>query len=126
MTKTTLMLAIPLLVSTSWLLAQNQDSPTRSGQTGPAGETTVQGCLQELNGSYTLTSDSGMTYLLQGASSTLSKHVGHEVRITGSTSNAGSSRSETDPAAGTSEKPQETLTIASMKHISKTCSNTAK
>jgi Protein of unknown function (DUF5818) len=126
MTKTTLMLALPLLVSTSWLLAQNQDSQLRSGQNGTAGQTTVQGCLQESNGSYTLTSDSGMTYLLQGASSTLSKHVGHEVRITGSTSNAGSSRSESDPAAGTSAKPQETLTIENVKHISKTCSNTAK
>jgi Protein of unknown function (DUF5818) len=126
MTKTTLMLALALLASTSWLLAQNQDSPTRSGQNGTAGQTTIQGCLQESHGSYTLTSDSGMTYLLQGASSTLSKHVGHEVRITGSTSSAGSSRSETDPAAGTSEKPQETLTIENVKHISKTCSNTAK
>ena len=126
MKKMTFMLVLPLLVSTSLLFAQNQDSPTRSGTNGTAGQTTIQGCLQESNGSYTLTSDSGMTYLLQGASSTLSKHVGHEVRITGSTSNAGSSRSETDPAAGTSEKPQETLTIENVKHISKTCSNTTK
>jgi Protein of unknown function (DUF5818) len=126
MTKTILMLAIPLLVSTSWLLAQNQDSPTRSGQNGTAGQTTIQGCLQESNGRYTLTSDSGMTYLLQGAGSTLSKHVGHEVRITGATSSTGSSHSEADPAAGASEKTEETLTIESVKHISKTCSNTAK
>jgi hypothetical protein len=79
------------------------EGETRSGQNVTAGQTTVQGCWQESNGSYTLTSDSGMTYLLQGASSTLSKHVGH-VGITGSTSSAGSSRSETDSAAGASEK----------------------
>jgi Protein of unknown function (DUF5818) len=118
-----LMLALALLLSTAWLSAQNQTGPSQNGTTG---QTTIQGCLHESNGSYTLTSDSGMTYELQGASSTLSKHVGHEVRITGSTSSAGRYNSATNPTAGTAEKSQETLTVDNLKHISKTCSQVSK
>jgi hypothetical protein len=120
----TLMLALALLLSTAWLAAQNQYPQTRPSQPGTAGQTTIQGCLQESNGNYTLTSDSGMTYQLQGASSTLSKHVGHEVRVTGSASTAGSSSSESTGAS--SEKSQETLSVDSLKHISKTCSSKTK
>jgi Protein of unknown function (DUF5818) len=119
----TLMLALALLLSTAWLAAQNQYPQTNPGS-GTAGPTTIQGCLQESNGNYTLTSDSGMTYQLQGPSSTLSKHVGHEVRITGSASSAGSSSSETSGEA--SGKSQETLTVDNLKHISKTCSQKSK
>jgi hypothetical protein len=117
----TLMLALALLLSATWLTAQNQ---TGSSQSGTAGQTTIQGCLHESNGSYTLTSDSGMVYELHGTTSTLSKHVGHEVRVTGSTSSAGSS-SSASPAAGT-EKSQGTLTVDNLKHISKTCSHVSK
>jgi Protein of unknown function (DUF5818) len=122
----TFIIVLGLLLSTAWLPAQNQNPETGSSQTGTAGQTTIQGCLQESNGSYTLTSDSGMTYQLQGASSTLSKHVGHEVRITGSTSSAGSSSSATHPTGETSDKSQETLTVDNLKHISKTCSHKTK
>jgi Protein of unknown function (DUF5818) len=120
----TLMLALALLFSTAWLAAQNQYPQTNPSHSGTAGQTTIQGCLQESNGNYTLTSDSGMTYQLQGPSSTLSKHVGHEVRITGSASSAGSSSSETSGEA--SGKSQETLTVDNLKHISKTCSQKSK
>jgi hypothetical protein len=119
----TMMLALALLFSTAWLAAQNQYPQTSPSQSGTAGSTTIQGCLQESNGNYTLTSDSGMTYQLQGSSSTLSKHVGHEVRITGSTSSAGGSSSATTGEA--SGKSQE-LTVDNLKHISKTCSNKSK
>jgi hypothetical protein len=119
----TLMLALALLLSTAWLSAQNQTAPN---QNATAGQTTIQGCLHESNGSYTLTSDSGMTYELQGATSTLSKHVGHEVRITGSTSSAGRDNSATNPTAGTAEKSPETLTVDNLKHISKTCSQVSE
>jgi Protein of unknown function (DUF5818) len=122
----TFMLALAILLSTAWLAAQSQYPQTGSGQTGTPGQTTIQGCLQESNGNYTLTSDSGMTYQLQGASSTLSKHVGHEVRITGSTASAGTSSSATSATADTSGKSQETLTVDSLKHISKTCNHKTK
>lgn len=124
----TMMLVLALLMSTAWLTAQEYPQ-TGSNQTGTAasGQTTVQGCLQGSNGSYTLTADSGTTYQLQGDTSKLSKHVGHEVQITGSSSGAGSSASAMSPKAGTSTGgSQQTLTVDKLKHISKSCSNTSK
>src|SRR5438874_13839327 len=118
----TFLLAISLLVSAAWVQAQSQYPQTGSSQTGASasGQTTVQGCLQGSDGSYTLTDKSGTTYHLQGDTSKLSAHVGHEVQITGSTTSASTA---TSPTAGTatSASQQPTLTIQSMKHISKTC-----
>lgn len=122
----TLMLALAVLLSTAWLAAQNQYPQTQSSQTsGASGQTTVQGCLQESNGNYTLTSDSGTTYQLQGDTSTLSKHVGHEVRVTGSTASAGNASGAMTPKSGSSGAG-ETITVENLKHISKTCSGTSK
>jgi Protein of unknown function (DUF5818) len=45
----------------------------------------VKGCLQGSHGNYTLMADNGTTYQLQGDTSKLSAHIGHEVQITGST-----------------------------------------
>ena len=88
-----LMLALALLCSTAWVQAQQdqypqnpQNPPSGSSQAGTsAGETSVEGCLQGSNGNFTLTDKSGTTYQLSGDTSKLSKHVGHEVQITGST-----------------------------------------
>lgn len=138
----TLMLGLALLTSTAWLVAQespqtgsSQSGSSMSGQSGStmngqngssmAGQTTVQGCLQASNGGFTLTSDSGTMYQLQGDTSKLSKHNGHEVEITGSTSGAGSSTSAMGSNSSTAGAGQ-TLTVSSMKHISKTCSNMKK
>jgi hypothetical protein len=98
-------------------VAQEQSTTTASGQSsnGASGQTTVQGCLQASNGTYTLTSDSGTTYQLQGDTSKLSKHNGHEMQITGSTAGTGSASSEM------SQNSPQTLTVVSFKHISKTC-----
>src|SRR5437868_15434732 len=121
----TLILVLAFLVSTAWLTTQEYPQ-TGSKQTGTTAseQTSVQGCLQSSNGSYTLKSDSGKTYQLQGDTSKLSKHVGHEVQITGSPSGADSSASAMSPNAGTSAGgSQQTLTVDNVKHISKTCSN---
>jgi uncharacterized protein DUF5818 len=85
----TILLALTLLASAAWVQAQSQypqSSSSQSGTSGNSGQATVQGCLQGSSGNYTLTSDSGTTYQLQGDTSKLDKHVGHEVAITGSTS----------------------------------------
>src|SRR6266567_4418331 len=96
----TFLLAISLLVSAAWLQAQSQYPQTGSSQTGASasGQTTVQGCLQGSGGNYTLTDKSGTTYQLQGDTSKLSPHVGHEVQITGSTTSASTA---TSPTTGT-------------------------
>jgi hypothetical protein len=117
----TFLLAICLLLSAAWLQAQSQYPQTGSTQTGASsGQTTVQGCLQGSDGNYTLTDKSGTTYQLQGDTSKLSAHVGHEVQITGSTTSASTA---TSPTAGTptGATQQPMLNVQSMKHISKTC-----
>ena len=121
----TLMLVLALLVSSAWLTAQEYPQ-TGASQTGnaPAGQNTIQVCLQGSNGSYTLTADSGTTYQLQGDTSMLSKHVGHEVQITGTPSGAG--RSEASPNAGAAGEAQQALTVDNVKHIAKTCGHTGK
>lgn len=121
----TLMLVFALLLSTAWLTAQEYPQ-SGSQQAGhhTSGQTKVQGCLEGSNGNYTLTASSGTTYQLQGDASKLSKHVGHEVQITGTPSEAGSS---TGTMSGTSAGgAQQTLTVDTVKHISKTCTSTSK
>jgi hypothetical protein len=120
------LLALALLCSTAWLQAQEypQSPPTGSSQTGSASSpTSAEGCLQGSNGSFTLTDNSGTTYQLKGDTAMLSKHVGHEVQITGSPSksNAGSSTSETSQGSA-----QQALTVDKVKHISESCKNMSK
>ena len=121
----TLMLVLALLVSSAWMTAQEYPQ-TGASQTGnaAAGQNTIQGCLQGSNGSYTLKADSGTTYQLQGDTSMLSKHVGHEVQITGTPSGAG--RSEASPNAGAAGEAQQALTVDNVKHVAKTCGHTGK
>jgi Protein of unknown function (DUF5818) len=124
MTKTFL-LALSLLVSTAWVAAQSQYPQTGTSQTGTTGsqETTVKGCLQGSEGSYSLMADNGTTYQLQGDTSKLSAHVGHEVQITGSTMAPSGSSSSTSTQSATQ---QPTLTVQSFKHISKSCTSGTK
>lgn len=112
-----------LLLGLSWAVAQDTTSPTASGQssrTSAGGDTTVQGCLSGSAGSYTLTDKHGMSYQLTGDTAKLSEHVGHEVKVTGTTSSADSSPSAGTASAG-STGSQQTLQITSVKHVSKTC-----
>ena len=122
----TFLLAISLLASAAWLQAQSQYPQTGSSQTGASasGQITVQGCLQGSDGNYTLIDKSGTTYQLQGDTSKLSAHVGHEVQITGATTSASTATSPTTGTpAGATQQP--TLTVQNMKHISKTCKSTS-
>jgi len=124
-----LTLALSLLIAVAWLQAQNQYPRTGSTQTGTeaTGQTAVEGCLQSANGNFTLTDKSGTTYNLQGDTSKLTEHVGHEVQITGSTSGSSSaSSSSTTSPSGTSGSQQPMLTVDKVKHISKTCKSSSK
>lgn len=121
----TLMLLLALLVSTAWLTAQQY--PQTGSHGSAAGQTTVEGCLHGSGGSYTLMSNSGANYQLEGDSATLSKHVGHEVQITGSLAKEGNSSNSMSHSSTKSNTPsEETLTVHSVKHISKTCSSASK
>lgn len=105
--------------------AGGQTSPeaSSSGQTGSSnanGHAVVEGCLSGSSGNFTLTAKNGTTYQLTGDTAKLSEHVGHEVKITG-TSGAASPNAGT--ATGTANGNAQTLEVSSVKHISKTCQN---
>ena len=115
-----LMLASVLLLSTAWLQAQNpppagnpSDHPTS------AHASTVQGCLQGSAGNFTVTDNSGTTYVIQGDTSTIGEHVGHEVKITGTTSSPSS-----DSDKSTSSETQPIIQLQNLQHVSKTCKST--
>jgi hypothetical protein len=117
----TSILALVLLLSAACL--QAQDAPPAgnpSDHPTSAHASTVQGCLQGSNGSFTVTDKSGSTYEIQGDTSTLSKHLGHEVQITGTTSTTSSEKGES--AGGTSSATeQQIIHLQDVKHVSKTC-----
>lgn len=144
-----LMLLAVLFLGVTWMAAQSDTngqstSPSQSGnqssqmgqgengmgqtsqmnqtgsQSNAGSQTSVEGCLSGANGSYTLTDNQGKTYQLTGDSAKLSKHVGHEVKVTGTESAAGSAAGSSSNMASGS---QMSLEVSTLKHISKTCSN---
>jgi hypothetical protein len=127
-----LMLLAVLFLGVTWVSAQTTSSqdPTSSqpqssqmdktSQSNTASQTTVEGCISSSNGSYTLTDSQGKTYQLMGDSAKLSKHVGHEVKVTGTESAASSASSDSGGMSGGSQMSVE---VSSLKHVSKTCTN---
>ena len=78
-----LTLALVFLLSVAYLQAQNPP-PAGNPSDHPmsAHASTVRGCLQISDSSFTLTENSGTTYEIQGDISILAEHLGHEVQIT--------------------------------------------
>ena len=131
-----LLLLSVLLLGACWAVAQDttnptspdpsQNSPTsasssQTGATTASGATAVEGCLSGASGNYTLTDKNGVAYQLTGDTAKLSEHVGHQVKITGTSSSAAPGGDGT--AAGTTSANSPTLEVSSVKHISKTCKN---
>jgi hypothetical protein len=127
MKKTILVFAAAACMS-MFAAAQSTAGSTNSTATPSNNPTvTVDGCLSGSGGSYMLKDkSSGTTYALAGDTSKLAKHVGHEVKITGTASSSGASSSSAANAASSGDTSsmagQSTLTIASMKHVAATCS----
>src|SRR5215471_3364262 len=108
-----------MLLGLTWAIAQDQtgSASSRAGQSA-SGQTTVEGCLSGSNGNFTLTDKHGTTYQLTGDTATLTEHVGHEVKVTGtSSSGAGAGGASASAGAGSAQ----TLQVSSVKHVSKTC-----
>jgi len=121
-----------LLLGVSWVAAQDTtNSGSASGQAGSSASSqmaggshqSVEGCLSGSDGKYTLTDKSGTAYQLTGDTSKLAEHVGHEVKITGSTSTGSAAASGSASAGSTSAGGGQTLEVSSVKQISKTCAN---
>jgi hypothetical protein len=129
-----LLLLSVLLLGATWAAAQNYPSQTSPSQTSPSqttpagtgGETTVQGCLSGSSGNYMLTDKKGNSFQLTGDTAKLSEHVGHEIKVTGTTSSASASPSggtDSSKAGEASDSSQQAIEVSSVKHISKTCQN---
>ena len=132
-----LLLVSVLLLGLSWAVAQDSTSsspsstssgsaqrdpsasPGQTSRTGTSGQTTVEGCLSGSNGNFTLTDKNGMSYQLTGDTAKLSEHVGHEVKITGTSGTSTGAESSTGAASGAAGS--QTLQVSSVKHVSKTC-----
>lgn len=123
-----------LLLGACWAAAQDTTTPSNSSQSDPtsassgqtgstaSGATSVQGCLSGSSGNYTLTDKNGNSYQLTGDTAKLSEHVGHEVKVMGTSSSASSNAGGT--ATGTTGQASgnsQTLEVSSVKHIAKTC-----
>ncbi len=124
-----LLLLTVLLLGSSWAVAQNNQSPTPPDRTtngeqpatptNAGGDTTVQGCLSGSAGNYMLTDRNGTMYQLTGDTAKLSRHIGHEIKVTGSTSSRAAEGGNTTGTMGS----KQALEVSSFKHISKTCQN---
>ena len=115
----TLMFIVVFLFSTLWL--QGQDAGQMGGKT--AGLTTLQGCMTYSNGHYRLTEDNGTGHQLQSQANKLTKHVGHEVTITGKPGirTVGS----TVQGAASSVKEERVFQVTSVQHVADTCTAAA-
>ena len=132
-----LLLVSVLLLGLSWAVAQSStpssQSPDSTGssqstgssaasgqssRTGTGGQMTVEGCLSGSSGNYTLTDKNGMSYQLTGDTAKLSEHVGHEIKVTGTSGSSTGAESSTGAASGGAG---QSLQVTSVKHISKTC-----
>jgi len=122
-----------LLLGLSWAVAQDKTSSSPSSsstgsaqsdssatsRTGAGGQMTVEGCLSGSNGNFTLTDKNGTSYQLTGDTAKLSDHVGHEIKVTGTSASGTGAESSTGAAAGSAAG--QTLQVSSVKHVSKTC-----
>ena len=115
----TLLLTLVLLISAVW--AQAQDAGQTMGKSSDL--ITVQGCLQVSNGRYSLTESNGDVHQLTGAATKLSKHIGHEVEITGTPRTRTASTTEQGVASSAHVVPA--IGVKSIKHIADTCTTGA-
>src|SRR6516225_10468681 len=122
MRKLFLMISV-LLLGLSWAVAQDSSAGSQgsngSARTGAGGQMTVEGCLNGSSGNFTLTDKNGTSYQLTGDTSSLTEHVGHEVKITGTSGSASSGASSS--SAGASGSSGQSLQVSSVKMVSKTC-----
>jgi hypothetical protein len=111
-----------LLLSASWAMAQHGGGygNESSDSNHDASQVTVQGCLGEDGGNFTLTEPSGTTYQLIGKTEELRAHVGHTMRVTGTSTSA----TQVPGSMSETTETQPTLSVTSFKHVSANCGET--
>jgi len=102
------------LGSLAWAAQENQ-TKTKGGNS-----VTVTGCLQkgDETGEYSITGEDGKRYGLRSKSVDLSKHLGHQVAVTGTKMREENEEREKKEAGG---GEYADLRVTNIKHISETC-----
>jgi len=108
-----LLTVLLLLLSASWLLAQ--DNMGKSSMS----ETTIEGCLSTSTGHYYLTDTTGKKYFLSGYANKLKDHVGHEIKVTGMLGLKTTGTTQQGAASTATEK--EVFKVKSVEHVADTC-----
>jgi hypothetical protein len=110
-----------LLLSGSFLLAQDSAPASQPKARASKEEVTVQGCVARFSGDYVLTKQNpAMTYELQATGKTrLRNYLGQRVEVTGKESPTMSSSS--DALNKTGSAAPVTLTISSIRTVDKEC-----
>jgi hypothetical protein len=102
------------LGSLAWTAQENQT------KTKGRGSIAVTGCLQKGDeaGEYAITGEDGKRYGLHSKSVDLSRHLGHEVTVTGTKMREENEEKEKKEAGG---GEYADLRVTNIKHISETC-----
>jgi hypothetical protein len=112
-----------LLLSGCFVWAQdgNPNNMSQQNSKGSNGQVTVQGCVSRSSGDYILMKqDPAVTYELQTTGKTkLRRYLGQQVEVTGTESPSLTTSSDSSARSG-SPSPV-TLTVSSIKTISKEC-----
>jgi hypothetical protein len=94
------LLIAALLLSVTWVAAQSDQSTSGQSSSSSANETSIQGCVTGTVDQLILIDAGGNSYQLSGDSN-LGKHVGHEVRATGTQSSAAGAGGAAGTPSGT-------------------------
>lgn len=115
------LLTLVLLVPAIWLQAQSANSSANAGQTpGKMSDlTTLEGCLGNPNGHYTLTENNGTTHQLSGAANKLGHQVGRQIEVTGKPGMR--TLDSTVAGLGSSAVEQEVFEVKSVKRLADAC-----
>src|SRR6202042_2963463 len=110
-----------LLLSSSFLLAQDSSRVSNDSAKDSKGQVTVQGCVSRASGDYILMKqDPAVTYELQAANKIKLRHyLGQRVEVTGTESPSMSTSS--DAMNKTGSAAPTTLTVTSIRTIDKEC-----
>jgi len=113
--------ALALLLSSSFLLAQDTNSNSPSQPKGPKGQIALQGCVSRSSGDYILMKQNpAITYQLQATGKIrLRNYLGQRVEAIGNESPTMSTSSDAMNKVGSAAPV--TLTITSIRTISKEC-----
>ena len=115
----TVLLALALLISAVCSPAQQGHSSSSADQKNVPGLTTIEGCLQSASGQYSLTDSSGKVYQLSGYANKLSRHIGHQVQITGKP--GVKTVSDTSYGAASSAEQIPVFDVKTVTHVADTC-----